>query len=126
MGVLELMGVGSSSRYDASASTGSRGVLRTSGFLPLGRTAACQVDSDDVAVKYHGIADETLDVEQNLAAMELHSLADKYEAIARLHHSTEAHLLHPSEPNEIPGQESRPNGVVRDKLGCRFANEYPR
>src|SRR5262249_54276100 len=54
-----------------------------------------------VGMKDHRLADKALHVADRLAAIDLLALADKHQAVARVHWGTEAHFIQPAEADEI-------------------------
>src|SRR5438132_4611078 len=74
----------------------------------------------------HDRADEALDVEDGLAAVQLDALADQDQTIAGADGTAETDVLQSAEADEITLHETLRDSVIAAQLGRRLAHQYAR
>src|SRR5262249_12949293 len=82
--------------------------------------------ADDFAVKDHGVADETLDVEDRLPPVQLHRLGDEHEPVADVDDTAEANVLHAAEADKVALEQPVAEGEVAGELRRRLADHDAR
>src|SRR5262249_10490825 len=87
--------------------------------------SALECDAYDVAMKYHFVANEPLNVEGRLLAVPLGHLSDEYQAIARVDGAAEADGIHAAEADIVGLHDAFGHDVVRAQLGRSLAHEDP-